>query len=115
MTTGSASMQPAVTAAPATAPTYAAPMTYTAAPVTTYSQPATTYTLPSATSMVAYPQYTFQSGAYQQPVAPAGYTEQQVGAALDSNNDGVVSQAEMKQADANGDGVIDAGEVKKAA
>jgi hypothetical protein len=77
--------------------------------------PATTYTLPTATSMVAYPQYTYQSGAYAQPVAPAGFTQQQVGLALDSNNDGQVSQVELKQADANQDGVIDASEIKAAA
>jgi hypothetical protein len=65
--------------------------------------------------MVAYPQYTFQSGSYQQPMAPTGFTQQQLGAALDTNNDGVVSQAEMKQADTNRDGAIDAGEIKKAA
>merc|ERR1711990_594578 len=77
--------------------------------------PATTYTLPTATSMVAYPQYTYHSGAYAQPVAPAGFTQQHVGFALDSNNDGQVSQMELKQADANQDGVIDALEIKAAA
>merc|ERR1712046_200591 len=77
--------------------------------------PATTYTLPTATSMVAYPQYTFQSGAYAQPVAPAYFTQQQVGFALDTNNDGQVSQMELKQADANQDGVVDASEIKAVA
>jgi len=65
--------------------------------------------------MVAYPQYTYQPGAYAQPVAPAGFTQQQLGQALDANNDGTVSQAELKQADTNRDGRIDAGEVRAAA
>merc|ERR1711957_151485 len=72
---------PAMYAAPtytAAAQTYAAPATYSMPAVTTPVQPtavlpATTYTLPTATSMVAYPQYTYQSGAYAQPVAPAGF------------------------------------------
>jgi hypothetical protein len=65
--------------------------------------------------MVAFPQYTYQSGAYAQPVAMAGFTPQHVGSALDANNDGTVSQAELKQADTNGDGVVDAAEVKAVA
>merc|ERR1719261_2154795 len=108
------------TAAPTYSPTtYTMPaQTYTAtapAQPTISTQPATTYTLPSATSMVAYPQYTFQSGAYAQPIAPAGYSPQQVGSALDANGDGTISQAELKQADANHDGQVDASEVKAAA
>merc|ERR1711957_162038 len=105
----------------APAQTYAAPATYSMPAVTTPVQPAaampaTTYTLPTATSMVAYPQYTYQRGPMlEQPVAPAGFTQQQVGFALDSNNDGHVSQAELKQADTNHDGVIDASEIKAAA
>merc|ERR1711957_47764 len=101
----------------APAQTYAAPATYSMPAVTTPVQPAaampaTTYTLPTATSMVAYPQYTYQRGpVYEQPVAPAGFTQQQVGFALDSNNDGQVSQAELKQADANQDGVLGALEI----
>merc|ERR1711957_1009221 len=43
------------------------------------------------------------------------FTQQQVGFALDSNNDGQVSQAELKLADANQDGVVDASEIKAAA
>jgi len=64
--------------------------------------------------MVAYPQYTFQPGAYAEPQA-AGITQQQVGFALDANNDGKVSQAELKEADANRDGIVDDAEIKKAA
>jgi hypothetical protein len=64
--------------------------------------------------MVAYPQYNFQPGAYAQPQV-AGYDPQQVGSALDTNNDGTVSQAELKQADTNRDGIVNAAEVKKAA
>merc|ERR1740136_400696 len=92
---------PAPTYAYAPAQTYAAPATYSMPAVTTPVQPvlpATTYTLPTATSMVAYPQYTYQSGAYAQPVAPAGFAQQQVGFALDANQDGVVDASEIKAA-----------------
>jgi hypothetical protein len=65
--------------------------------------------------MVAYPQYTFQQGTYVQPQQIVGYTQQQIGLALDTNNDGNVSQSELKQADTNNDGVVDASEVKAAA
>lgn len=44
-----------------------------------------------------------------------GLPFQQVGAALDLNNDGVVSQAELKQADTNGDGSVGRTEVLAAA
>merc|ERR1711957_535478 len=110
--TSATQVAPALTYACAPAQTYAAPATYSMPAITTPVQPAaampaTAYTLPKATSMVAYPQYTYQTGAYTQPVALAGFTQQQVGFALDSNN-GQVSQAELKQADANQDDVVDA-------
>merc|ERR1719215_1398366 len=47
---------------------------YAAQPPVTY--PATT--LPTATSMVAYPQYTFQTGSYVAPQQVVGMTQQQV-------------------------------------
>merc|ERR1711972_403879 len=43
--------------------------------------------------------------------AGRGHDRQQVGAALDTNNDGIVSQAEMAAADTNRDGKISADEV----
>merc|ERR1712039_645729 len=76
------------------------------APTATYMQP-----VPATGSFVAYPTYTYQQGTYMQPTVPYGYTAQQVGAALDTNNDGVVSQAELQAADTNKDGKIDAGEI----
>jgi hypothetical protein len=71
--------------------------------------------LPTATSMVAYPQYTFQTGSYVAPQATSSLTAQQIGSALDLSNDGNVTQAEMKAADTNNDGKIDASEVQAAA
>jgi 5-hydroxyisourate hydrolase-like protein (transthyretin family) len=72
----------------------------------TYSQP-----VQSAGSFVAYPQYSYASGAYAQPVVPYGFTAQTVGAALDVNHDGKVSQEELKAADTNNVGNVDAAEV----
>merc|ERR1711957_551890 len=77
---------------------------YTAQAPVTYPVQSSPYTqstlqaapLQGATSMVAWPQsgqqYTFQSGAYVQPQATGSMTAQQIGFALDANNDGNVSQ-----------------------
>merc|ERR1711865_822346 len=82
--------------------TYAAPA---AAPMTYVQQPTYTanafetgaYQLPTAYSMVMQPQQ-YQTAAY----------------AFDTNNDGRVTQAEMRAADTNNDGKLDAKEVKAA-
>merc|ERR1712188_54866 len=85
---------------------------YSAQPPVTYA--VASPTLPTAASMVAYPQYTFQPGSYVAPQS-GSMTNQQIGSALDTNNDGTVSQAEMAAADTNRDGRIEAQEVQAAA
>lgn len=64
----------------------------------TYGHPPT-YAQPYAQPMT----YTYTPGAYTQPKI-SGYNTQQVGAALDTNHDGTVSQHEIAQADTNHDG-----------
>jgi len=101
---GAVHHQPAVTyAAPQQAVTYAAP-----------ALPA-----PMESFVMTQPQYTtnaFETGAYQFPAAqygqPAMY--QQAAYALDLNNDGQVTQAEMAAADTNHDGKLDKTEIAAA-